>query len=65
MTKPTVEALLHEAMTAFWEVIVKHYPEAETGDLSPLTTFHFGDAAKTAVKEWIWANVPNSGEPEE
>jgi hypothetical protein len=47
-----------EAMEAFWDVIVKRYPQAKTGDLSPLTTVVFCTAAEDAVEEWIFANVP-------
>jgi hypothetical protein len=62
MTKHKIDLidLVHEAMHAFWDVVVSYYPEATSGDLSPLTTLHFEQAAETAVAEWIWANVPES-----
>jgi hypothetical protein len=60
MTKSTIAALANEALDAFWEVVVRHNPEAKTGDLSPLTTVKLTIAAENAIKEWIWANVPSS-----
>jgi hypothetical protein len=60
MTKSTIAALANEALDAFWEVVVRHNPEAKTGDLSPLTTVKLTIAAENAIEEWIWANVPSS-----
>jgi hypothetical protein len=60
MTKPTIKSSTDDALTAFWNVIVKQYPEARTGDLSPLTTIRLDTAAENAVEEWVWANVPKS-----
>jgi hypothetical protein len=58
------EQLLHsvteEAIDAFWNAVVERFPEAETGDLSPLTTIRFDQAAENAVAEWVWANVPST-----
>jgi hypothetical protein len=47
-------------MDAFWEVVVQRFPQAETGDLSPLTTHRFHEAAEAAIEEWVWANVPST-----
>ena len=55
-----LHAATQEALDAFWQVVVHHYPEAETGDLSPLTCFRFDEAAEAAVDEWVWANVPTT-----
>lgn len=49
--------LTHEALDAFWESVVRRYPEATTGDLSPLISCRLTEAAESAVKEWISANV--------
>jgi hypothetical protein len=49
-----------EALAAFWQVVVAHYPEAQTGDLSPLTCFRFDQAAEDAIEEWVWANAPST-----
>ena len=47
-----------EALDAFWEVIVKRYPQAKTGDLSPGATIALQMAAEDAVGEWVNSNVP-------
>jgi hypothetical protein len=44
--------LAHDALDAFWQIIVQRYPQAETGDLSPLTTFRLQQAAEAAIEEW-------------
>ena len=46
------------ALDAFWETVAQRHPDAETGDLSPLTTFALEIAAQHAVTEWIESNVP-------
>jgi hypothetical protein len=51
-----------EALDAFWEAIVRRFPDAVTGDLSPLTTIQLGTAAQEAVQEWVANNVPPFGE---
>ncbi len=65
MTKDKIDLnlLAREACDAFWLVVVQHYPEATSGDLSPLTTFRFEQAAEAAIAEWVWANVPDSRRP--
>jgi len=60
MTKLTIAELADEAQDAFWAVVVRHYPQAKTGDLSPWTTVQLTIAAENAIEEWIWANVPSS-----
>jgi hypothetical protein len=56
--KSLLRSVADEALEAFWQVIVQRYPQAETGDLSPLTTVRLQNAAEAAIEEWIWANVP-------
>jgi hypothetical protein len=51
------ELLAEEALDAFWNVIVQKFPEATSGDLSPLATFQLDQAAEAAVKEWVQNNV--------
>jgi hypothetical protein len=51
------QQLADEALDAFWQVIVRHFPQATTGDLSPLATLHLGQAAEAAIEEWIGYNV--------
>ena len=55
-----LEDSIREAEDAFWEVIVKRFPTAKSGDLSPETTIAFTFAGEAAVREWIWANVPGA-----
>jgi len=61
MTKSTIQVLIDEALTAFWDVIARHYPQAESGDLSPWATIKLTLAAENAVEEWVANNVPSSG----
>lgn len=56
---PDFKQLTQEALDAFWECITRRFPEAKTGDLSPLILFRLTEAAESAVKEWVFANVPN------
>lgn len=49
--------LVREAIDAFWEKIVEHFPEARGGDLSPERTIRLQLMAEEAVKEWIANNV--------
>jgi hypothetical protein len=55
-----LDSLAGKALDAFWQVIVAHYPQADTGDLSPLTTLRLDEAAEAAIREWIYANVPQT-----
>jgi len=59
MTKPQLKALTELALDAFWQVIVEHYPEAQSGDLSPWASVQLDLAAESAVSEWISNNVPD------
>lgn len=52
------EQLTQEALDAFWEVIARRYPAATTGDLSPHISSRLTQAAKSAINEWVSANVP-------
>jgi hypothetical protein len=55
--------LADEALDAFWEVIVRHFPQAEFGDLSPEPTIGLHQAAIDAIEEWIQNNVlPQEGD---
>ncbi len=50
MTKSTIADLANEALDAFWQVIVRHNPQAKTGDLSPWTTINLTIAAENAIE---------------
>jgi hypothetical protein len=56
MTNDELHRLVEEANMAFWDVIVKHFPKAKTGDLSPWTTIKLHQAQQEAVEEWIGNN---------
>lgn len=54
-----------EASEAFWAVIVRHFPEAKFGDLSPETTIRQIVANVDAIEEWISNNVETEEEYDE
>ena len=58
LSKEDLRELTDEALDAFWEAIVKRYPQATSGDLSPWPTMKLQMAAEDAVTEWIDNNVP-------
>ncbi len=51
--------LAYEAIEEFWQVVVRRFPEAKYGDLSPERTIRLHTAATDAIEEWISNNVPN------
>jgi hypothetical protein len=53
----TIESLTDKALDAFWQVIVERFPQASSGDLSPLATIRLSMAARDAIAEWISYNV--------
>jgi len=60
MKSQLVTDLTNQALEAFWDVIVKRYPQAKTGDLSPGATIALQMAAEDAAREWIASNVPSN-----
>jgi hypothetical protein len=62
ISKDDLRESTDQALDAFWQVIVKRYPTATTGDLSPWTTMQFQIAAENAVQERIDYNVPPHSE---
>jgi hypothetical protein len=58
------EALLRsvtdDAEQAFWQAVLERFPQAKSGDLSPLTTVRLTIAAENAIEEWIHYNVPTT-----
>jgi hypothetical protein len=56
----TVRAIADEALEAFWQVVVQHFPQAVSGDLSPWATIKLQVAAEEALGEWIDNNVPET-----
>lgn len=43
-------------------VLVKHFPEAESGDVSPLVALALSQALTDLAKEWIPENVPGASD---
>ena len=60
-TEHSPASLADEALDAFWQVIVKHFPQATSGDLAIDLTMILQLAAETAIKEWIANNVTPEG----
>ena len=55
-----------EASEAFWAVIVRHFPEAKYGDLSPWRTIRQVTANVDAIEEWVRNNAtPQDGDDDE
>jgi hypothetical protein len=55
--KRSIASLADDALEAFWQIVVERYPQAETGDLSPMATIRLHTAAENAIAEWIDNNV--------
>lgn len=51
------ERALAAADEVFWSEIVKHYPEIQTGDLSPSDTFLWNNVSRRTVTAWLEANA--------
>jgi hypothetical protein len=45
------------ASDAFWDSVVRSFPEAETGDFDPLESPAINGAMTRAVEEWVHWNV--------
>ena len=58
--KDLLRSVTDEAEQAFWDVVVQHFPEAKTGDLSPWTSVRLTIAAQEAITEWTYFNVPST-----
>ena len=57
LSKNDLRELTDQALDAFWQVIVKRFPDATTGDLTPWTTIKLQIAAEHAVEEWVDGNA--------
>ncbi len=51
--------MVDEVMDGFGEILVRHFPEATTGDLSPDRTVRLALAIEEAIVEWIDKNAPD------
>jgi hypothetical protein len=52
-----VEKITQEAIDAFWAKVAELVPEAQSGDLDPITVNRFEGAANSAVRAWINYNA--------
>lgn len=62
MSKAEIRILAEEALDAFWDVLLRRFPEATDGDLSPERATRLMQAAEEAIEEWINNNVPQSAD---
>jgi hypothetical protein len=49
---------IEKADTALWDAVVKVFPEAKHGDLSPIRTHQLTEGLRQAIIEWVENNVP-------
>src|SRR5262249_45926115 len=57
MNPPHLYVLVEEALDAFWDAVIRRYPDVTSGDLSPEATTTLNLAAKAAIKEWLDNNA--------
>ncbi len=50
--------LVDEAWEAVGQILLRHFPQARYGDLSPGRTLALTTALEGAIEEWIDNNVP-------
>lgn len=51
-----IDFVTGEAEEAFWAVVAKNFPECQTGDLDPISSFNFDIECSKVVTEWVFAN---------
>lgn len=56
---------LEAAKGKFWDRIVDHYPEVQSGDFPPDCTIEIGKAMEKAVIWWLYYNHPKYQEKDE
>lgn len=54
--EPRILAAVEQAEHAFWAEIVKHFPEAQSGDFNPLAAHRLTNSLHEAVNTWIDSN---------
>ncbi len=57
-TKKQIDEAIAAADEAFWKVIVKHFPKAKTGDVTPLQLNWWEKAEDEIVRHWLENNHP-------
>lgn len=56
-TRACIEDVRKKLDVLSGEILVKHFPEAESGDVSPHAVFTFADAVELMVRDWVDGNV--------
>jgi hypothetical protein len=59
-----IETATESALFEFWRVIAESFPEADSGDIDPLSNFQFNQEAEKIVSEWFNWNVAIKREEE-
>lgn len=59
---PKMRKAVEAARDAFWEEVVKAYPEAQTGDFAPDALWRWEQATEAAVQHWVEGNVPEKAQ---
>jgi hypothetical protein len=52
-----IELAVRSAEDAFWEEVVKQFPEAKTGDLAPDISVQLTQIMGKAIRAWIDVNI--------
>lgn len=55
--KRRCKAAAEAAQLTFWEEVIRHFPEATSGDFPPDATFAFDAACEQGVTSWAFWNV--------
>lgn len=55
--KQQLRSAADDALHAFWEVVIRHFPTAATGDLCPWLAIRLQIAAENAIEDWVRRNV--------
>tara|TARA_R110000824_G_scaffold30181_2_gene99569 strand:+ start:785 stop:1066 length:282 start_codon:yes stop_codon:yes gene_type:complete len=56
-SKPLIKVseVIDDAERGFWAEVIKHFPQATTGDLDPSSVFVWSAANEQVIKDWwLW-----------
>ena len=48
-----INSAVEAAQEAFWAVVVEHFPQIHSGDMSPWELLAFDNACLKAVDQWV------------
>lgn len=57
ITQEQFDDAIEKATDAFWESIIKSFPQIKTGDLSFNAVISLDEEMRMAVEEWIHTNL--------